>query len=93
MTDALMTDILTLEVLHTAMRDARELYIIAVEMSLIANEGYLLAIACEGLEGFKAVNEHAALQRVVSGLEVKNTLAAYVKARDAWDAYNREDRI
>jgi hypothetical protein len=71
----------------SALTNARNQYLTAVERSLIANESYLLST----LFGYSDTDKASAItSRAASGVQVKNTMAEYLKARDAWWHANRE---
>ena len=71
----------------SALTTARNQYLTAVERSLIANEAFLLST----LFGYSDTDKASAIsERSETGLSVKNTMAEYLRARDAWWHANRE---
>jgi hypothetical protein len=87
MTDTSMADIPIFDQEMDQLVTARNHYLTAVERSLIANEAYLLST----LFGYSDTDKASAiLERSETGLSVKNTMAEYLKARDAWWHANRE---
>lgn len=72
---------------RSALIIARNQYLTAVERSLIANEAYLLSTRF----GYSDTDKASAIsERSETGLAVKNTMAEYLKARDAWWHANLE---
>jgi hypothetical protein len=71
----------------SALTNARNQYLTAVERSLIANEAFLLStlLGCSDAD-----KQLAILERSDTGLAVRNTMAEYLKARDAWWHANQE---